>query len=160
MKVVPLLAALGGLAFSAPAFVADGAAPGPHPAAATPTPVSLSAVQLKKLDNLLADDGVEQLVPPAIQARLSLSQRVVKQLGVVDKDTSDLHAYARLRDGGVLFTFVDVSKTKLAYTYRLDPSFKLIASVAMAKAGAAEIADPQAGARAELAYWAQIADQL
>jgi hypothetical protein len=148
-----LATALCGLALSDPALAADGAAP-------PPAPTSLSAVQLKKLDNLLADDGVDQLVPPAIQARLSLSQRVIKQLGVVDRETSDLHAYARLRDGGVLFTFVDFAKTKLAYTYRLDPSFKVVASVAMAKAGGADIADPQGGASAELAYWAQVADQL
>ena len=116
--------------------------------------------QLKKLDNLLADDGVDQLIPPDIMAKLGLAQRVVKQLGVVDKQTSDLHAYARLRDGGILFTFVDFAKTKLAYTYRLDPAFKVVASVAMAKTVASDIADPEAGAKAELAYWAQVADQL
>ncbi|HEY3889297.1 MAG TPA: hypothetical protein VGL73_12035 [Caulobacteraceae bacterium] len=155
-----LLAASCGLACIEPAFAADGAPPAPRPAGATPAPASLSAGQLKKLDNLLADDGVDQLVPPVILARLGLSQRVIKQLGVVDKTTSDLHAYARLRDGGVLFTFVDYAKTRLAYTYRLDPSFKVIASVAMAKAGGADIADPETGAKAELAYWAQVADQL
>jgi hypothetical protein len=153
-----VVAAAYGLAFNEP--TADSAPPAPRPAAATPAPTSLSAVQLKKLDNLLADDGVDQLVPSAILARLALSQRVIKQLGVVDKETSDLHAYARLRDGGVLFTFIDFAKTKLAYTYRLDPNFKVVASVAMAKAGGADIADPQAGAAAELAYWAQVADQL
>jgi hypothetical protein len=158
--VVLLGAALCGLGFSAAAFAADSAAPAAssQPAAAAPT--SLSAAQLKKLDNLLADDGVDQLAPPVILARLGLTQRVIKQLGVVDKTTSDLHAYARLRDGGILLTFVDAAKTRLAYTYRLDPAFKLVASVAMARSGAGDIADPEAGARAELNYWAQVADQL
>jgi hypothetical protein len=133
-------AILFGLAFGR-AFAAD---------APTPAPTSLSAAQLKKLDNLLDDDGVDQLIPPEIMAKLGLAQRVVKQLGVVDKVTSDLHAYARLRDGGFLFTFVDFAKTKLAYTYHLDPTFKVTASVAMA----------EAGAKAELSYWAQVADQL
>jgi len=149
--MAPLVAVLCGLAFSQRAFAVDGSAP---------TQASLSVVQLKKLDNLLADDGVDQLIPPVILARLGLSQRVIKQLGVVDKTTSDLHAYAKLRDGGVLFTFVDYSKTRLAYTYRLDPAFKVVASVAMAKTVASDIADPEAGAKAELAYWAQVADQL
>lgn len=155
--IVLMGVALCGLGFSGSAFAVDGA---PAPAGAAPAPASLSAAQLKKLDNLLADDGVDQLVPPVILARLGLSQRVIKQLGVVDKTTSDLHAYARLRDGGVLFTFVDYAKTRLAYTYRLDPNFKLVASVAMAKTVASGVADPQAGAKAELAYWAQVADQL
>jgi len=160
--ILLLGAALCGLGFSQPAFAADGAAPpaGPPPAAAGLAQTSLSAAQLKKLDNLLADDGVDQLVPPAILARLSLSQGVVKQLGVVDKTTSNLHAYARLRDGGLLLTFVDSAKTKLAYTYHLDRAFKVVASAAMAKSGDGEIADPEAGARAELSYWVQVADQL
>jgi hypothetical protein len=149
--LLPLVAALCGLAFSAPAVAADGA---------PPAPTSLSAVQVKKLDNLLADDGVDQRVPPVILGRLGLTQPVVKQLGVIDKATSDMHAYARLRDGGVLFTFIDSAKTKLAYTYRLDQTFKVIGSVAMAKAGDSAIVDPQAGASAELAYWAEVADQL
>ena len=151
MRIVLLGAVLFGLAFSQRAFAAAGAAP---------APTSLSAAQLKKLDNLLADDGIDQNVPAVILTRLGMSQRVIKQLGVVDKETSDIHAYARLRDGGVLFTFVDYSKTKLAYTYRLDPAFKVVASVAMAKTVASDIADPEAGAKAELAYWAQVADQL
>jgi hypothetical protein len=151
MRIVLLGAILFGLAFAQRDFAAD---------APAPAPTALSAAQLKKLDNLLADDGVDQLIPPDIMAKLGLAQRVVKQLGVVDKQTSDLHAYARLRDGGILFTFVDFAKTKLAYTYRLDPTFKVMASVAMAKSGGAEIADPETGAKAELSYWAQVADQL
>jgi len=157
MKPLLLLAAaLCSLVFIKPASAADSAAP----AAAALAQTSLSAAQLKKLDNLLADDGVDQLTPPVILARLGLTQRVIKQLGVVDKTTSDVHAYARLGDGGLLLTFVDVAKTRLAYTYRLDPAFKVVASVAMAKSGGGEIADPEAGARAELSYWAQVADQL
>ncbi len=161
-RILLLVVAVFGLAFSQRAFAVDGAAPaagqGPTPAELAQT--SLSAAQLKKLDNLLADDGIDQNVPAEILTRLSLSQRVIKQLGVIDKTTNDVHAYARLRDGGVLFTFVDVSKTKLAYTYRLNAAFKVVASVAMTKSGASEVPDPEAGAKAELSYWAQVADQL
>jgi hypothetical protein len=151
MRMLLLAAILCGLAISSPAYAAD---------AARPAPTSLSASQLKKLDNLLADDGADQQVPPAIAARLGLSLKVIKQVGVVDKQTSDLHAYARLPDGGVLLTFFDFAKTKLAYTSRLDPTFKVVASMAMAKAGESAVADAQAGAMAELSYWAQVADQL
>jgi hypothetical protein len=153
-------AVLCGLAFGGPTFASDAPAPaGPGHAAAGPM-TSMSAAQLKKLDDLLDDDGVDQLTPPVIATRLGLTKRVVKQLGVIDKMSGDMHAYARLPDGGMLLTFVDFSKTKLAYTYRLDAQFKVVASIVMDKVAPSAVATPEGGALTELSYWAQVADQL
>jgi hypothetical protein len=150
-----LCAVLCGLALSGPAFAADKPPSPARPALAPPKPVtSLTAAQLKKLDGLVDDQGIDQSVPAVVLTRLGMDQRVVKQLGVIDRTSGDIHAYARLRDGGLLLTFVDSSKTKLAYTYRFDAHFKLAASVVMAKIGPSEIAAPDAGALAELSYWA------
>lgn len=151
------------LAANARAFAADSSRP-PEPrragiAAAQPV-TSMSATQMKRIDDLLADQGIDQTIPPVLVTKLGLSQHVIKQLGIIDKISGDVHGYAKLRDGGILFTFVDYSKTRLAYTYRLDPSFKVVASVVMARTAPSDTADPDAGARAELAYWAQVADQL
>jgi hypothetical protein len=143
------------------AFAADKPASAAHEQRLPPAPVSsLSPAQLKKINNLAADDGIRQAVPVVIMTRLGLTQNVIVQLGVIDKISGDVHAYATLRDGGILLTFVDYSRTKLAYTYRLDSRFKVAASVAMDRSVASDIADPDAGAKAELSYWAQVADQL
>jgi hypothetical protein len=133
--------AFGGRAFAldAPPSPGQGPAPG-HPVAASAKPVtSLSTAQLKKLDDLLGDDGVDQLTPPVIATRLGLTKRVIKQLGVIDKVSGDMHAYARLPDGGMLLTFVDFSKTRLAYTWRLDAQFKLVASIVMDRVAPSQI---------------------
>jgi hypothetical protein len=154
-------AVLCGPALGESAFAADRPASAAHQQQLPAAPASsLSPAQLKKINNLAADDGIRQAVPAVIMSRLGLMQNVITQLGVIDKVSGDVHAYATLRDGGILLTFVDYSKTKLAYTYRLDSKFKVAASVAMDKSVASDIADPEAGAKAELAYWAQVADQL
>jgi len=166
IRILLLGVALCGLAANARAFAADSPGPPPPPelrpagiAAAQPA-VSISAAQMKRIDNLLDEDGIDQTVPAVIATRLGLSQRVVKQLGMIDKVSGVIHGYAKLRDGGILFTFMDYSKTKLAYTYRLDSNFKVLASVVMTETAPSDIADPQAGAKAELAFWAQVANQL
>ncbi|HZC17050.1 MAG TPA: hypothetical protein VE309_09835 [Caulobacteraceae bacterium] len=157
-----LSAVLCGFAFSGPAFALDApASPAPGRPGVAPAPpvTSMSAAQLKKINALLDDQGADQSIPAVIMTRLGLTQREVRQLGLIDRTSGDIHAYARLVDGGVLLTFVD-AKTKLVYTYHFDARFKVVGSIVMAKAAPSEIATTEAGALAELSYWAQIADHI
>ena len=57
----------------------------------------------------------------------------------------------------MIVSFVD--KTT-AYSYRLDSNFKLIKSVAMTNFKPHKIADPEKGAKAELAFWVMFADNI
>jgi hypothetical protein len=116
----------------------------------------LSEIQLKKINDFLAAKGRDQDIGEVVSKKLGLSTNVMKQLAIKDR-AGNVHAYHLLPNGGMLFAFIS---DMTAYNYRLDPNFKVIASVAMTDNIPAEIKAPETGAKAELVIWARFADQL
>jgi hypothetical protein len=116
----------------------------------------LSQIQLKKINDFLAARGRDQDIGEVVSKKLGLSTNVIKQLAIKDR-VGNVHAYHLLPNGGMLFAFI-IDTT--AYNYRLDPNFKVIASVAMTDNVPSEVKEPETGARAELVIWARFADQL
>jgi hypothetical protein len=88
---------------------------------------------------------------------LGLTTSKIKQLALKDRRSGDIHAYSLLPNGEMLFSFVDVTTS---YSYRLNSDFKVVASVAMTKCIPSDIRNPEISLRAELAYWAHVAEQL
>jgi hypothetical protein len=116
----------------------------------------ISEIQLKKINDFLAAKGRDQDIGAAVSEKLGLPTNVIRQLAIKDR-LGNVHAYHRLPNGGMLFAFIS---DMTAYNYRLDPNFKVVASVAMTDNVPSEIKAPDTGAKAEIAVWARFADQL
>lgn len=120
---------------------------------------SLSVLQLKKLNAACGLHGLTLEVGSDVSSNtlaiLKITQSELVQINI-EEEKNKTHAYSSLQDGTMLFSFI----TKSAYNYHVDKNFKLIASVAMTDKIPSNIPNAEASLKAELTYWANIADQL
>jgi hypothetical protein len=125
------------------------------------TPPPLSDKQLKKLNDFLAAKGKDKSLGEFISNKFNLHENTYKQVALKDDITKTVHVYAALPDNGMLFAILPpTDPTAASYLYRLDSKFKIVASVSFTNHVPSEIKDPEKGAKAELAFWAAVADQL
>ena len=127
----------------------------------------LSPVQIQKLQELMADHGHDSHVDPAIAKAVGLTKSdkplVLRQL-TMSEDTSDhsqrTYAFQLTTSGGGLLlavAFLDGVRV-----YRTNPKQELVAAILEEPHKplvAIPLAEAQKGLKAELIYWAAIADQ-
>ena len=131
------------------------------PAAAANQP--LSDVELKKLDDLIAQQGRDIAISPVITDIVGLTQNdqtiTCRAFGAVDPDTNDIRHIYRLPEGkGYL---IDYFHADIVEVYWADNGLALVAALSGVrgqKPGPASFQQAQFGFRNELAWWAKFAD--
>ncbi len=151
----PIFAALIGICLAAVPNILAG------PAAAADRP--LSEVQLKKIDDLIAQQGREVAISAIITDIVGLTQDnqtiSCRAFGAVDAATDDIrHVYLLPADKGYLF---DYFHGDIAEVYWTDKDLVLIAALSGVrgeKPAPASFQQAQFGFSNEMAWWAKFAD--
>lgn len=152
--LLAVLVFLGGSSF---AQGASGDAPGD----AAPGPV-LTAEHRLVLDKLLAYHGLNTVLLPSLTDALGLTRSGdtlgVRQMNIV-LDSGERHVFNRLDDGRMILAYV---KGNVFNSYLVTSQVQLIAAVRETvpdqKVSALPFAEAEKELAAELAYWAEIAD--
>jgi hypothetical protein len=131
------------------------------PAAAANQP--LSDVEIKKIDDLIAQQGRDIAISPVITDILGLAQNdqtiTCRAFGAVDPNTNDIrHIYLLPAGKGYL---IDYFHADIVEVYWADKSLTLVAALSGVrgqKPGPASFQQAQFGFSNELAWWAKFAD--
>jgi hypothetical protein len=124
---------------------------------------SLSAVEIKKIDDLIAQQGRDIAISPLITDIVGLTQNdqtiTCRAFGAVDPDTNDIrHIYLLPADKGYL---IDYFHANIVEVYWTDKNLALIAALSGVrgqKPGPVTFQQAQFGFGNELAWWAKFAD--
>ena len=120
------------------------------------TDLPFSKAEQDKIDGFFKSHAKKTTIGNPAADKLKILDPEAVQIHTVKDFSGKIHAYSRLKDGGIVLSLLDATT---AYSYHLDSKFKLIASVAVTNYVASDIADPETSAKAELAYWAAYADR-
>jgi len=124
---------------------------------------SLSDVEIKKLNNLMAQQGKDVAISPLITDIVGLTQNeqtiTCRAFGAVDPNTNDIrHIYLLPAGKGYL---IDYFHADIVEVYWADKDLALIAALSGVrgqKPGPASFQQAQFGFSNELAWWAKFAD--
>jgi hypothetical protein len=124
---------------------------------------SLSGVEIKKINNLIAQQGRDIAISPIITDIVGLTQNnqtiTCRAFGAVDPDTNDIrHIYLLPAGKGFL---IDYFHAEIVEVYWTDMNLALIAALSGIRGqipGPASFQQAQFGFSNELAWWAKFAD--
>jgi len=124
---------------------------------------SLSDVEIKKINDLIAQQGRDVAISPIITDIVGLTQNdqtiTCRAFGAVDPDTNDIrHIYLLPAGQGY---FIDYFHADIVEVYWVDKNLALIAALSGVrgqKPGPVSFQQAQFGFSNELAWWAKFAD--
>ena len=116
----------------------------------------LSDAQLMALKAFLTKNGVQKTVHADTVAKLGVPAQFL-QVGLQENATGLLHYFASLPDRTYIF---GLRTEDGAYSYHVDGQFRLLNATVVYLDAYSDKSPPEAGADAELVWWAAVANQL